>query len=113
MTKQIVLFIFTVLLLGLFASASPLPIPRDATAAAKRELKQFKLRRGDPEPFVRRADAAKPSSTYVFLLVPFHYTAILGTYLNVHSPYKRDEASAPQPSKLAHLKYRRLNYPSY
>jgi len=56
MTKQVLFFIFTVLLLGLFASASPIP----ADAASKRELKQFKLRRGDPEPFIKRADAAAP-----------------------------------------------------
>ncbi|KAF5373074.1 hypothetical protein D9758_001507 [Tetrapyrgos nigripes] len=83
MAKQIIFFIFTILLLGLFASASPLPVPRDA-AAAKRGLRQFKLKRGDPEPFAKRADddAPKPSST----------------------PYivnKRDDVSPPQPSKSA------------
>ncbi|THU96343.1 hypothetical protein K435DRAFT_858654 [Dendrothele bispora CBS 962.96] len=76
MTKQVLFLFFTILLLGLFTAATPIPIARDA-AAAKRELKQFKLKRGDPEPFVKRADAAAPA--------PSGY-------------YKRDTAAAPKPS---------------
>ncbi|KAJ4475744.1 hypothetical protein J3R30DRAFT_3405971 [Lentinula aciculospora] len=79
MSKQVILFLFTVLLFGLFASAAPTPVE-------KRVLKQLKLKRGDPEPFVRRDEAPKPSG----------YVAKRDEASRV---IKRDEPSAPKPSK--------------
>lgn len=52
----------TLLLLALFLFAylaSAAPIPREA-AVARKELKQLRLKRGDPTP-VRRADSTQPS----------------------------------------------------
>lgn len=54
MFKQVTLLLFTVLLLGLLTSAAPTPVER-------KSLKQLKLKRGDPEPFMRRDEAPKPS----------------------------------------------------
>ncbi|KAJ3770317.1 hypothetical protein FB446DRAFT_744609 [Lentinula raphanica] len=78
-SKQVILFLFTVLLLGLSTSAAPTPVERKA-------LKQLKLKRGDPEPFMRRDESPKPSG----------YVAKRDEASRV---YKRDEPSAPKPSK--------------
>ncbi|KIK54491.1 hypothetical protein GYMLUDRAFT_177102 [Collybiopsis luxurians FD-317 M1] len=72
MSKQVILLLLTVLLLGLFSSAAPIPVEKKA-------LKQLKLKRGDPQPFMKRDTSPKPSGY----------------------PVKRDEPGAPKPSKFA------------
>lgn len=52
--KQVIFFLFTVLFLGLLVSAAPTPVEKKA-------LKQLKLKRGDPNPVMKRDDAPKPS----------------------------------------------------
>ncbi|KAJ4463343.1 hypothetical protein C8J55DRAFT_567668 [Lentinula edodes] len=79
MFKQVTLLLFTVLLLGLLTSAAPTPLER-------KSLKQLKLKRGDPEPFMRRDEAPKPSG---YVSKRDEASRVL----------KRDEPSAPKPSK--------------
>ncbi|EEB94735.1 hypothetical protein MPER_06403 [Moniliophthora perniciosa FA553] len=74
MSKQILYLLFTVLLLGLFASAAPVPLEG---AVVKKGLKQLKLKRGDPNPLLKRDDVKPKPSGY---------------------PAKRQEAGYPKPS---------------